>query len=82
MRAFSVASPHHAIVCIAHGEHATCDEIDVGNEIALRKIQSRKGLKGQAGKMWIYDDAFVMCLGSGVPLPSTQLPEIVLTFAE
>ena len=67
---------------LAYGEHATCEDIDVGNEIALHKIQSRKGLKGQAGKMWIYDDAFVMCLGSGMPLPSPLLPDIVLAFME
>ena len=82
MRAFSVSSSQYVIACMAYGEHATCEDIDVGNEIAIHKIQSRKGLKGQAGKMWIYDDAFVMCLGSGMPLPSPLLPDIVLTFME
>ena len=82
MRAFSLASQNHVVPCMAFGEHATCEDIDVGNEIALHKIQSRKGLKGLVGKMWIYDDAFVMLLRSEVSLPSTNLPEIVLTFTE
>ena len=61
MRAFKLQdSSGKWVTCMVHGRHASNEHLVVNNEIVIFFGVAMAGKEGQAGQIWVYDDAHVI----------------------
>ena len=56
------------VKCLAFGAHAMAGEIVEKSEVAMYFVQASAGLKGESGRLWLYDDAQVVQLRVNAPM--------------
>ena len=81
MLAFELFSPQNEMVeCKAYGWTADSNTLVEGHKVAIQTMQSRQGLKGERGRLWVYDDSVIVVLGENCLLSSTGSSPVTLTF--
>ena len=81
MLAFELISSQNEMVeCMAYGWNADSNSLVEGHKVAIQSMQSRQGLRGENGRLWIYDDSVVVVLRDNCPLSSTKSSPVTLMF--
>ena len=73
-----LSSQRYIVKCMVYGCNAHAEIFVIGNEVAIQLAQSRKSIKGERSRLWVYDDAYVALLGAGHAVSSLGTVEIEL----
>ena len=80
MLAFELFSSQNEMVeCMAYGWNADSNTLVEGHKVAIQCMQSRQGLKGESGRLWVYDDSVIVVLGENYLLSSTGSSPVTRT---
>ena len=64
----------HYVQCMAHGRNAENDLVEEGTEVVVFFGQGQSGQRGEPGKVWLYDEAFILRTGGQPQYAPARLP--------
>ena len=59
---------------MAHGRNAENDLVEEGTEVVVFFGQGQSGQRGEPGKVWLYDEAFILRTGGQPQYAPARLP--------